>query len=57
MSSGGDDLVLSDAVHGVDVIEPLDAVLIPLMDAVDADEAGAGRPSGVGARRCPMGTA
>lgn len=39
--AGGDDLVLRDAVHGVDVIEPLDAVLIALMNAVDTDEAGA----------------
>src|SRR3972149_6332584 len=39
--TGGDDLVLGDAVHGVDVIEPLRAVLIALMHAVDADEAGA----------------
>ena len=39
--AGGHDLELGDAVHGVDVVEPLGPVLIPLMDAVDADEAGA----------------
>ena len=49
--AGGDDFHLGEAVHGVDVIEPLDPVLIALVDTVDADEAG------VGARRWPMGTA
>jgi len=33
-------LPLRDAVHRVDVIQPLDAVQVPLVHAVDADEAG-----------------
>lgn len=39
--AAGEDLPLGDAVHGVDVVHALDAVMIALVDAVDADEAGA----------------
>ena len=34
--AGGDPLVLGHAVHGIDVIDAFDAVLIALMDAVHA---------------------
>jgi hypothetical protein len=37
----GHHLPLGDAVHRVDVVQTLDAVVITLVDAVDADEAGA----------------
>ncbi len=33
-------LPLGDDVDGIDVVEPLDAVVITLMDGVDADEPG-----------------
>ncbi len=36
----GHHLPLGDAVHGVDVVQPLDAVQVALVHAVDADEAG-----------------
>ena len=37
----GHDLKLRNTVHRVDVVEPLHAVLVALMHAVDTDEAGA----------------
>lgn len=40
-SAGGHDLELRDAVHRIDVVEPFYAVLIALVHAVNADEAGA----------------
>ena len=41
---GGDDFPLGDAIDRVEVAQTLDAVLIALVHAVEADEAGpAGR--------------
>ncbi len=37
--AGGHDLPLGEAVHGVDVVDPLGPVLIALVNAVDADVA------------------
>ena len=53
--AGGHQFELRDAVHGVDVIDALEAVLVALVNAVDADEAGAS--FGGGRRRSPMGIA
>src|SRR5947208_3094945 len=39
--AAGHQLELGEAVHGVNVVEPLGAILIALVDAVDANEAGA----------------
>jgi len=39
-SDADHDLHLGNFIHGIDVIEPLDAVQIALMDGVDAQEAG-----------------
>jgi hypothetical protein len=39
--TGGHELKLRDAVHGIDVVDAFDAVLIALMDGVDTDKAGA----------------
>ena len=48
--AGGHQFELREAVHGVDVIDALEAVLVTLVNAVDADEAGA--PFGGG--RAPL---
>jgi len=52
--AGRDQLELGHAVHRVDVIDPLHAILITLGHTVDPDIAG--EPFGCGARRWPMGT-
>src|ERR1700730_2394389 len=38
--AAGDQLPLGDDVDGIDVVEPLDAVVIALMDGIDTDEPG-----------------
>jgi hypothetical protein len=50
----GNELKLGHAVHRVDVIDPLPAILITLVHTVDADIARP--PIRLGARRWPMGT-
>ena len=38
--AAGDQLPLGDDVDGIDMVEPLDSVVVALMDSIDADEPG-----------------
>src|ERR1700674_2274919 len=38
--AAGDQLPLGNDVDGIDMVEPLDAVVVALMDSIDADEPG-----------------
>ena len=52
--TGGHQLPLGNPIDRVDMVDPLDAIEIALMDAIDADEVRAAL--GVWGRRSPMGT-